>query len=419
MADKQASSVHRFEELDSLRGIAAAVVVVAHFAGIFLPGAVFAKDGHFSWEILFVSTPLHLLTSGHLAVCMFFVLSGFVLTVRQLAPGERFTNQDLLTAALKRPVRLGGMVIVTELAGMFCWWQGWFVTQTAAARLHNSWLAYFWPKEIEAHDISALATGPFFYGVSFNPPLWTIELELYGSFMVFGMAAHLTRLAWGRLPVLIGMLMVLGRLPEMMRACGYDSQIIPAGHWLLLQGFVFGMMAAEVWHMPGLLARCWQSKPLRYSWLVVAVVFASFPYYGSAGETLYRLLPTITPRLGGGYPMLGAFMLFLLVLAGWGRGVLLSAPARLLGRLSYAIYGCHFIILPTITCGLYLYLDERGVSYPLTIIICLFVTLPLMLGCARLLARHVDTPSIRAAAAVGRWVRHGFQKGRVCSEACD
>jgi len=408
VADKQPSSVCRFDELDSLRGIAATVVVVAHLTGIFLPGAVFAKDGHYAWEKLFVSTPLHLLTSGHLAVCLFFVLSGFVLSVHWLAPGRRLTTQDLLVVTLKRPVRLAGMVVVTEIIGMLCWWQGWFVTQAAAARLHNSWLAYFWPKPLEGHDVSALLTGPFFYGVSFNPPLWTIALELYGSFLVFGMVALLTRLARGRLLVLIALLVVLGRLPKMMAACGYDSQLIPAGHWLLLQGFVFGIIAAQLWHMPGMLARCWQIKPLRWAWLVVAVVFASFPYYGGTDGTLYRLLPTLTSKLGGGYPMLGAFRLFMQVLAGWGRRLLLSAPARLLGRLSYALYGCHFIILPTISCGLYLYLDGYGWSYTAIILSIFAVTLPLVLGGAWLLTRYVDAPSIRAASRVGRLVKNGF-----------
>lgn len=123
MADKHSSFACRFDELDSLRGIAATVVVVAHFTGIFLPGAVFAKDGHYAWERL-VSTPMHLLTSGHAAVGLFFILSGFVLSVRLLAPGRPFALRDLLVVTLKRPVRLGGMVLVTEMIGMLCWWQG-------------------------------------------------------------------------------------------------------------------------------------------------------------------------------------------------------------------------------------------------------------------------------------------------------
>jgi len=61
----------RFHELDSLRGVAALTVVLHHFARI-LPDKLL----HF-----LTRTPLRLLVAGHQAVILFFLLSGFVLTL--------------------------------------------------------------------------------------------------------------------------------------------------------------------------------------------------------------------------------------------------------------------------------------------------------------------------------------------------
>ena len=386
------------------------MVVLCHFLGIFLPGVVFGKDQHYDWERLIPGTPLYMLVSGHFAVCLFFVLSGFVLSIGPLTPGRRFEMTDLLAAVAKRLFRLLGIVFVTEIIGLVCWWQGWFLTQAAASRLGNSWLAHFWPKPLDADSAWSLLRGPFFYGAAFNPPLWTIALELYGSFLVFALLLLLTRFSRGRLPLLLLVLFLMGQLQKVLETCGYRSELIPSGQWMLLNGFVFGMIAAHLWHLAGAVQRFWAIAPLRWVWLLSGILFASYPYYAGATGTLYQHLPRLTAKFGGGYPMIGAFMLHLAVLAGWGRGLLQSKPARQLGRWSYAIYGTHFLIQPTLCCGLFLFLDDLGWSYPAIAGLCFFVMLPLVMLAASVLTRLVDLPSIAVAAWVGNVVRRSLRR---------
>ncbi|MCB9988463.1 MAG: acyltransferase family protein [Rhodospirillales bacterium] len=64
----------RFHGLDSLRGIAALVVVFNHFYGV-IPALASSENWLFSY------TPLHTLIAGRQAVIIFFVLSGFVLSL--------------------------------------------------------------------------------------------------------------------------------------------------------------------------------------------------------------------------------------------------------------------------------------------------------------------------------------------------
>jgi peptidoglycan/LPS O-acetylase OafA/YrhL len=67
----QQSDPRRFYELDSLRGVAALTVVFHHFSKICSPRVIHFVD----------RTPLRLLVAGHQAVILFFLLSGFVLTL--------------------------------------------------------------------------------------------------------------------------------------------------------------------------------------------------------------------------------------------------------------------------------------------------------------------------------------------------
>ncbi len=64
---------HRYVELDSIRGLAAFTVVMSHFFGIwqFEPAYNYVR-----------MSPFRVVVAGHEAVVLFFVLSGFVLSVQ-------------------------------------------------------------------------------------------------------------------------------------------------------------------------------------------------------------------------------------------------------------------------------------------------------------------------------------------------
>jgi peptidoglycan/LPS O-acetylase OafA/YrhL len=81
-----------FHELDSLRGLAALTVVFHHFSRICSPQVVHVLD----------RTPLRLLIAGQQAVILFFVLSGFVLTL----PYKRKDSLSYKLFLLRRVCRI-------------------------------------------------------------------------------------------------------------------------------------------------------------------------------------------------------------------------------------------------------------------------------------------------------------------------
>jgi peptidoglycan/LPS O-acetylase OafA/YrhL len=121
--------------LDAMRGLAALIVVIVHYFAAFRPYSVFGDlAGYHSqstWELLCHIPPMSLLLNGHMAVCFFFVLSGYVLSVSHFQKEQN--NAVLISAALKRPFRLGGVVLFTVLSSMLIWSRDWYFHLDAAA----------------------------------------------------------------------------------------------------------------------------------------------------------------------------------------------------------------------------------------------------------------------------------------------
>lgn len=98
-------------ELEALRGIAAMIVFFHHFLLLIAPrlhGRNFPDD-----PIALVRTPLFALVNGSAAVAVFFVLSGFVLTVGAM---EDRDWRQFLIGVLKRWPRLALLVVVVDIA---------------------------------------------------------------------------------------------------------------------------------------------------------------------------------------------------------------------------------------------------------------------------------------------------------------
>jgi len=74
----------------------------------------------------------------------------------------------------------------------------------------------------------------------------------------------------------------------------------------------------------------------------------------------------------------------------------------MLGRLSYAIYGCHFIVQGSISCLVYLRMTQVGHTV-IAASTASFVAMGILTICsALLLHRAVDRMCMRASAALGR-----------------
>lgn len=376
----------RQEHLDSLRGIAALIVVGVHYLAAFYPYTVFGSQGHYqrhlALEELFFFPPLGLLTAGHFAVCLFFVLSGYVLSYGYLGvPNQKY---KLLDAMVRRPVRLGGLVLPSIVVGFLLWrfelLQNYAVSQMSGS---DPWLANAWIGEAEFLDfIRILTSSAFTEGERFNPPLWTIGIELYGSLMVY-----LFLLLFG------GFRYRMLLVAAMIFLCR-DS---------LYLGFWGGLAIADFHKGYNLNVNPKFRRIIQLALLALFVYFSSYPHYAKVGflaTTPYSFLPDDS-GFGGGYPMLAAFLAFVLVISSvrlkrfLNRGVFLY-----LGKISYAVYVTHFLVMGSWSSWLFL-LFHGTFGYHISFLLTLLLGLLSIVAISHVATKYIDEPSVRLARMVG------------------
>jgi peptidoglycan/LPS O-acetylase OafA/YrhL len=111
------------------------------------------------------------------------------------------------------------------------------------------------------------------------------------------------------------------------------------------------------------------------------------------------------PGLADGYAMLGAIVLFVALLLNPGlQHALSSRVFARLGRVSYALYAVHFIVLASFSSWLFLSLSD-GFTYNEKFLMTFCASLVVLYILSVLLARYVDEPATRFADWLGkRWL---------------
>ncbi|KAI8955634.1 hypothetical protein F4801DRAFT_274018 [Xylaria longipes] len=190
--------LHSTSYLDGLRGLAALVVCVCHYTEANHPGLTpwygVSSDPAPAREPSWIQLPfVRVMFSGRPMVHVFFVISGFALSVKALTAvrARDFTrcHSILASAVLRRPVRLCGPPIVLMLFIFLFLRAGWLwgLLPTLRQQL-DDWVAavcfhVIWPRSWDAHLYPP-----------YNVSLWTIPLELYHSMLLFLMILALSRM---------------------------------------------------------------------------------------------------------------------------------------------------------------------------------------------------------------------------------
>lgn len=176
----------RFEELDSLRGIAAIIVMFLHMYEI-IPENKFIK-------ILFEYGPLRLFISGGESVILFFVLSGFVLSL----PFYNKSNFGYIPFIIKRICRIYIPYLVSIIAVLGC--REMFYTGKTPNL--SGWFNSFWTNTANASVLREHLILVDSFLSNLNPVVWSLVHEMRISLVFPFVMYFLIKLNWKKVIIL-------------------------------------------------------------------------------------------------------------------------------------------------------------------------------------------------------------------------
>ncbi len=368
----------RIAALDGLRGVAALVVVINHCLLVWsvLAGPEYTEEpipgGNFAWWL--THTPLHLFWAGAEAVCLFFVLSGLVLTLatRRLA----FSWRGYFASRL---VRLYLPVWASVLLAV-----AWYLVarHDPAAGL-GPWLDAHVGVLTAQNVIGDLV---LLGGAStLNGPLWSLRWEVLFSLAL--PAYVLAARRWPRLwpVVLAATVLTIGV------GAGTGRELL-----FYMPMFMLGVLIAD--HLASLRALAGKVESRRHPAVVWGCVLTACLL------ALVAYWPAMALGLSG--PALHAFKLLgavaaagIVVLAAiWpaAQQLLTRRPVRWLGTISFSLYLIHEPVVVSVAFALR---DAPLILVPV-------ISLPVSLLYAWGFYRLVEARSHRLASRLGsRWVR--------------
>lgn len=365
------------QEIESLRGIAALAVVIEHCFWFFME----ARPGFFQvypgiQHIL--HWLLHVLFNGRAAVLLFFIMSGFVLSV-QLRKEPLPLLKSWPVFVVRRIVRI-----------MPAMWASVFACYGVAMLTGSPANA----------DLAMLVRTLLFWDFFLQIPLWSINIEM-GCSLVFPLL-YFIAIRSGR----IGNLALFGLLLAMIF-------VVPMPPWdlrveflrylvLFHAGFLCGEYGTPCMHALGRLRRpLFWTTVLAFGLIPQLWIFESTLFlFGDRRWTLLAEIP---------------FCFFILSYVVYERGqqstaLLRRAPVRFLGKISYSLFLFHFPVLTLIHFFLVANMTPAfaaiNLRWPLFVQIGMFmVVLPLSILVATASYWWIEKPFIELGRAFDRFVK--------------
>lgn len=175
-------SMSKINSAESIRGLACIAVILSHISLVFFPvlhNPLINDVPTFAILEWIHNSPFAFLYSGSAAVYVFFVLSGFVLSYACIRDKTR-AKQKLFSMAVKRYPRLAIPAIFSSILFWFAFLMP--VDTTTVSKWFLDWGTQDKSIFYAAYDG---AINSFIFGSPvYNRVLWTMQIELFGSFAV-------------------------------------------------------------------------------------------------------------------------------------------------------------------------------------------------------------------------------------------
>ena len=372
--------------LEGIRGLAAFMVMIYHYSRGFYPTFVTGdpKTSHLGeFGTMYYANPLNVITNGNYYVTIFFVLSGFVLSKNYF---ETKNLDNLVSASFRRFPRLiipaFFSIIIAFLLVRFS-----LVFHTEASKITLShWLATLFRTDGSFSSLIRDFRSAIFYQQSaYNISLWTISVELFGSFLVFAILAltHKTRNLHIILMLLFGVCCIISEYYYCAFILGillnYTDQFTFKSN-LFRQFLVFIL-------------------------LLSGLFLGAFPSHGTVEGTFFEFADyNMFVSRDSFIHVIGAFFTVLAVLLSIKLQRFFSSRLlHFLGYISFSLYLLHVLVLGSFTSYLFLQFKQMY-SYNTAVLLAFIPSLVLLIVLSYLMTNYVDKGSVRISKVIyNKW----------------
>lgn len=370
---------HFIPYFDGLRGLAALVVFFGHMACSLYPALTSGDPDLSGLSILpdLARTPFSLLTASNSAVCIFFVLSGYVMSMVANRSGESF-----IAISTRRYLRLAGPAVGSCILSAWLLKHHLYFNQSVAGLTGSAWLKQWFL--FDGHYRVALIEG--LRGIfenpnsTYNSSLWTMYVELWGSLAIFS-TYYLVKNKSLRLVSFVLACLIAAKLYNR-----YEFFCIFAG---AISFNLHQLFKLQFW-------QGWMSTAC----VLIGIFLCSYPDFAPNGHggIIYNWIGT-SYRATSYHALGGVFIVHFMHQSTLFKNFFSSPLLLWLGKVSFALYLIHLPVICSLGSGLIALLHPVLTYNQMTIIVVLCTGVA-SLSLAQLYERTVDTSFVQ----LGRWL---------------
>ncbi|MGL5643149.1 MAG: acyltransferase family protein [Paraclostridium sp.] len=354
--------------LDGLRGISALIVVISHYIQVFYPsvynGNLDSLHTKNNIELFFYKTPLNLFLNANFSVCIFFVLSGYVLSIKFF----KYNNRRIIASAiLKRYLRLVipvfSVLTLSYLMYKFNVFHLGDVSLITKTDIMNRYLINYSYIDIIKQSLFQV----FLFDIeTYNAVLWTMKYEFIGSFIVFFILTSFSYCKYKK-TIFISLIIVF-----------FNSYYL---------GFILGSVIAYI-----TTNKDFEFKNSTLIFLLFLSLFwGSYPYYQGYSLIYYQFKGinnfVFFHTLGG------TLLVFVIINFKKIQDILSSKIIIFLGKISFSLYLVHFIFINSIAS--YIFLKSiQTFNYHISFLISFSISLIFSIIVAHFFYKFIDLFSI-------------------------
>ncbi|PEU05232.1 hypothetical protein CN527_02530 [Bacillus cereus] len=378
----------RYDSLDSIRGFASFSVVISHMLitfPIFFSFISLEPSQTFSWESVLTFSPLHLFWAGHEAVILFFILSGFVLSLPYLEGKTIFYRQYII----KRFFRIYIPFIVIIFISIIL---QFIFRHSIGINGLSVWFNEMWAGTIDFKTLLHLIFMSGEYTHNYDTVVWSLVHEMRISIFFPFIALFIKKNSiFKNFAFLFILLMINFVLPNSL-----PYKLDGTLYYLIY--FVIGAILAK--HRNELIRLAsWFNSPMKISLFVIALILYNWNWnlglFIHEKGLIWKLFNY--SRIIDMSVAVGTSIIFILVLSSNRLERALSRPIPLfLGKISYSLYLIHPIVLLTLMYSLHDLLNP-------VLIVVLVPFMSLLLS--TLYYKYIELPSMK----MGKVIASKFQ----------